>query len=60
MVNTGGMCYRVAYMAIQAIIKDVLETYTSKIKYLEKTLLQHNNNQNDAIDEIVEKNKCSI
>ncbi|APD50709.1 hypothetical protein [Francisella hispaniensis] len=54
-VNTGGMCYGIAYMAIQAIIRDDLETYISRIKYLEKTLLQHNNNQDDAIDEIVEK-----
>ncbi|AEB28664.1 ankyrin repeat domain-containing protein [Francisella hispaniensis] len=54
-VDTGGMCYGIAYMAIQAIIRDDLETYISRIKYLEKTLLQHNNNQDDAIDEIVEK-----
>ncbi|MBK2356673.1 ankyrin repeat domain-containing protein [Francisella hispaniensis] len=54
-VNKGGMCYGIAYMAIQAIIRDDLERYISRINYLEKTLLQHNNNQDDAIDEIVEK-----
>ncbi|MBK2357831.1 hypothetical protein IBE09_09465, partial [Francisella hispaniensis] len=54
-VNEGGMCYGVAYMAIQAIIRDDLKTYISRINYLEKTLLQHNYNEDDAIDEIVEK-----
>ncbi|WP_234393595.1 hypothetical protein, partial [Francisella hispaniensis] len=54
-VNEGGMCYGIAYMAIQAIIRDDLETYISRINYLEKTLLQHNYNEDDAIDEIVEK-----
>ncbi|AEE87498.1 hypothetical protein FNFX1_1112 [Francisella cf. novicida Fx1] len=54
-VDTGGMCYGIAYMAIQAIIRDDLVTYISRIEYLEKTLSQHNNNQDAAINEIVEK-----
>ncbi|MBK2035593.1 ankyrin repeat domain-containing protein, partial [Francisella tularensis subsp. novicida] len=54
-VDTGGMCYGIAYMAIQAIIRDDLAAYISRIEYLEKTLSQHNNNQDAAINEIVEK-----
>ncbi|ABK89957.1 ankyrin repeat family protein [Francisella tularensis subsp. novicida U112] len=54
-VDTGGMCYGIAYMAIQAIIRDDLAAYISRIEYLEKTLSQHNNNEDAAINEIVEK-----
>ncbi|OIN84423.1 hypothetical protein KX00_1033 [Francisella sp. TX07-6608] len=54
-VDAKGMCYGIAYMAIQAIIRDDLVTYISRIEYLEKKLLQHNNNQDAAINEIVEK-----
>ncbi|AJI44775.1 ankyrin repeat family protein [Francisella tularensis subsp. novicida F6168] len=55
MFDAKGMCYGIAYMAIQAIIRDDLVTYISRIEYLEKKLLQHNNNQDAAINEIVEK-----
>ncbi|MBK2143348.1 hypothetical protein [Francisella tularensis] len=54
-VAARGMCHGIAYMAIQAIIRDALETYISRIRYLEETLSQHNNNQDAAINEIVEK-----
>ncbi|MWX42250.1 hypothetical protein, partial [Francisella tularensis] len=54
-VAARGMCHGIAYMAIQAIIRDALETYISRIRYLEETLSQHNNNQDAAINEIIEK-----
>ena len=49
-IDNGGMCFGIAHMAIQAIIRDDLRTYIKRIDYLEKVLPAYRyNDENTAI-----------
>ncbi|MED7818914.1 MULTISPECIES: hypothetical protein [unclassified Francisella] len=52
-VSEGGMCYGIAYMAIQAIIRNQLGTYIERINLLDSLIKFQGGNEKEAIDKLV-------
>ncbi|MED7818893.1 MULTISPECIES: hypothetical protein [unclassified Francisella] len=51
-INKGGMCYGIAYMAIQAIIRNDFDTYIDRINLLDEYMSKHNS-EDAAIQNLV-------
>ncbi|QIW09693.1 hypothetical protein [Francisella sp. LA112445] len=50
-INKGGMCYGIAYMAIQAIIRNDFDTYIDRINLLDEYMSKHNS-EGEAIQNL--------